>query len=171
MAELAAARPHGDRLRYLAGCKCAECRAANSQYECQRAQARKNGDWNGIVLADEARAHLRKLSRAGLGRHTIAEASGIAASIIQAIRGGTKRNIRARTARRLLSVTADAIADRGLVKADGLWKRIHKLLQEGFTKTELAKRLGHGVAIQFGKKRVTARSDFDVARFYDQVMN
>ena len=38
--ELARQRPHGDRLRYMAGCRCPACRGANSAYERLRARAR-----------------------------------------------------------------------------------------------------------------------------------
>jgi hypothetical protein len=61
-ADLALTRQHGDRLRYLAGCHCSECRGANTAYERTRSAARKAGDWNGIVPADKARAHLAALS-------------------------------------------------------------------------------------------------------------
>jgi len=40
---------------------------ANSRYETERAVARKNGDWNGIVDARAARRHISKLSKAGIG--------------------------------------------------------------------------------------------------------
>ena len=55
--ELAAKRPHGDRLRYVAGCRCDLCRKANSTYERERQKARAAGDWNGIVDAAKARQH------------------------------------------------------------------------------------------------------------------
>lgn len=68
VAELAADRPHGDRLRYMAGCRCKECRAANTAYETQRALARKAGDWNGVVSAARARSHIAVLSAAPTSR-------------------------------------------------------------------------------------------------------
>lgn len=51
IAQLAANRDHGDRVRYLAGCRCTDCRRANSAYESARQKARAAGDWNGFVLA------------------------------------------------------------------------------------------------------------------------
>ena len=63
-ADLSATKPHGTRLKYMGGCKCMLCRAANSRYETERAVARKNGDWNGIVDARAARRHILKLSKA-----------------------------------------------------------------------------------------------------------
>ena len=53
--ELAAEKPHGTRLRYIAGRHCFQCRRANSDYERQRKAARLAGDWNGLVPAERAR--------------------------------------------------------------------------------------------------------------------
>ncbi len=56
--ELARNRPHGDRLRYMAGCRCPACRGANP-----------------IVPADAARAHIHPLGarRARhIGEHCLA---------------------------------------------------------------------------------------------------
>src|SRR5260370_12030990 len=78
--ELAADKSHGTRLKYMGGCKCIPCRAANSRYEVERSAARKAGDWNGIVDADRARTHIRKLSKAGVGYKPVADAPGVARS-------------------------------------------------------------------------------------------
>ncbi len=59
--DLAATCPHGDRLRFLAGCCCEHGRVANAQYERKRQQARGEGDWNGIVSATAAQNHMRQL--------------------------------------------------------------------------------------------------------------
>lgn len=48
---LAATKQHGTRIRYMGGCRCLPCRAANSRYECER-QARRNlGLANGRELS------------------------------------------------------------------------------------------------------------------------
>jgi hypothetical protein len=77
-ADLSATKPHGTRLKYMGGCKCMLCRAANSRYETERAVARKNGDWNGIVDARAARRHILKLSKAGVGYKSVADAASVA---------------------------------------------------------------------------------------------
>ena len=69
-AVLAQQRPHGDRLKYVGGCRCAECRKANTEYEKARAKARRAGDWNGIVSAKKARQHILQLRLAG-GRERV----------------------------------------------------------------------------------------------------
>jgi hypothetical protein len=65
-AVLAVGKPHGTRIKYLGGCRCLLCRAANSRYECDRARLRRLGLANGIVDAAPARAHLFKLSNVGI---------------------------------------------------------------------------------------------------------
>jgi hypothetical protein len=111
VAELAADRPHGHRLRYLAGCRCFHCRRANSDYERERAAARAAGDWNGIVDAAPARRHILALSRRGVGRRMVAAASDVGLSVIADIRTGRKMRIRARTERQA-DMGADCVAAR-----------------------------------------------------------
>lgn len=102
-AELAADKPHGTRLRYIGGCKCFQCRRANSDYERDRKAARLAGDWNGFVPADRARAHLMSLSRSGVGKRAVQAASDVCMTVLQDIRTGKKAQIRARTERRILA--------------------------------------------------------------------
>ena len=140
--ELAESRPHGDRVRYLGGCRCAECRRANTEYEKARYAARKSGDWNGIVDAAPSRAHLRKLARLGIGRRTVAAATDVALSVITDIRQGRKLRIRARTERKILAVTKACASDAALVPARRTWRLIEQLLEEGYTKQRIARDLG-----------------------------
>ena len=168
--ELAANRPHGVRLRYLAGCRCLKCRMANSNYETTRARARKAGDWNGLVDAGPARRHLAKLSRAGVGYKTVADAASVARSVVAKIRTGERTQVRARTARRLLGVTPDARADSSHVPAGPTWRLIRQLQEEGFTKTRIAQELGVGRAIQFRRTHVLARTALAVEKLWRRYM-
>jgi len=159
IAELGGDRPHGTRLRYLAGCKCFHCRRANSDYERERQKAREAGDWNGVVDADRARAHLRKLARRGVGKRMVASVSDVALSVLQDVRSGRKRRIRARTERKILAVTTAARGDAVHVPAGPTWERIQWLLDEGFTKARIARELGaKRPALQVNRHRVTVRT-------------
>jgi hypothetical protein len=165
--KLAAQKPHGIRLKYLAGCRCLPCRAANSRYECERAKARRNGDWNGLVPADLARRHILRLSKQGVGRRAVAAASDVPASIIAQIRCGRRTQIRKQTLNRILEVTNLAVSDAALVPAVKTWRQINTLLEEGFSKAELARRLGFASpALQLGKNRILARSAARVDRLF-----
>jgi hypothetical protein len=159
IAELAADRPHGHRLRYLAGCRCFHCRRSNSDYERERQAARAAGDWNGIVDAASARRHILALSRMGVGRRMVAAASDVAESVIADIRTKRKLRIRARTERRILAVTPAYRGDAALVPAKRTWERIEWLLDEGFTKSRIALELGRKTrALQLNREWVTARN-------------
>lgn len=159
VAELGGSRPHGTRLRYLAGCKCFHCRRANSDYERERQKAREAGDWNGVVDAAPARAHLRRLSRLGVGKRIVHAVSDVSVTVLQDIRSGRKTRIRARTERRILAVTKAARGDAALIPAGPTWERIGWLLEEGFTKARIALELGRKTpALQISKQTVTVRT-------------
>ncbi|HEV7913022.1 MAG TPA: DUF5131 family protein [Albitalea sp.] len=169
-AELAKDRDHGDRLRYIAGCRCDKCRSANTAYERTRAKARKAGDWNGIVSAARAREHMAELSRRGVGRHQVADASGIADSILFSIVAGKRPQIRARTARSILSVTVEAAADRALIDARPTWRLLDELLSSGYTKADLARALGYSTpALQIKRTQCTVRTAFEVQRMHERL--
>lgn len=170
-AALAADKPHGTRLKYMGGCKCMLCRAANSRYETERAVARKNGDWNGIVDASAARRHVLKLSKSGVGYKSVADAASVGHTIVLEVRTGRRLRIRARTERSILAVTKAAYAGGALLDGDPTWRKINKLLAEGFSKAELARRLGFkSPAIQFKRFEVTGKTAARVDRFYRTIM-
>jgi hypothetical protein len=171
--DLAARHPHGVRVRYICGCRCMLCRAANSRYQTQRDLAKKNGDWNGIIPALRAREHLKMLQRRGIGRRLVAEICGVSQSMLADIKQQRKLNIRARTERAILSVTLEARANKTLVKASHTWALLNSLLREGFTQTDLARRLGSRAktpALQIRGHVVTAENAMKVERLYRQVM-
>jgi len=101
---LAEEKPHGTRMRYMAGCRCRHCRTANAEYMRTRARARREGDWNGLVPAPPARRHIKMLSQLGIGRIVLAKMCGIAQTTIQEIKSGTKRSIRKHTETAILSI-------------------------------------------------------------------
>ena len=158
IAELVEDRPHGDRIRYLSGCRCALCRQANTAYERERRLARKAGDWNGIVDATKAREHLLALSACGVGRRAVSAATDISEAVLLAIRTGKKLKLRARTERRILSVTADMASDHALVDASSTWQLVRELKQAGITLTRIAIEMGNkGRGLQLSKDRITVK--------------
>lgn len=159
--------PHGRRARYCAGCRCDDCRRANREYEQSRVRARIGGDWNGLRPADAARAHLLKLRRQGVGLRIVEDASGVARSILLAIVQRKRRQVRARTERKILGVTSAARGDATLISARDTWQRIGWLLEEGFTKRQLSKLIGQGGrALQLGRERITVRNAAKVERLW-----
>lgn len=129
--------------------------------------------WNGLVDAKRARAHLRRLSRQGVGYKTVADAAVVSPTIVAKILNGKKHSVRADTERRILDVTVDARADKALVDAGPTWKLIDRMLapEVGFSKAELAHRLGYArAALQLRRDRITLRNAERVRKFYEAVM-
>lgn len=172
VSELASTRECGDRLRYLAGCRCDLCRKANTAYERDRQKARAEGDWNGIVSAEKARAHLLWLSGHGVGRRAVGAATDISDSILSNIRSGRKLQIRARTERKILAVTLSVASDHSLIPADTSWKLINELLSAGFTKSAIAKGLGLvRPVLQISRGQVTVRNAYLVEQLHARLIN
>jgi hypothetical protein len=99
----------------------------------------------------------------------VAEKTGVSQTIIAEIKSDTTRRIRKDTERKILSVSIKSAKDGAYIDAKPTWTLIRKLLKEGFTKKELAKRIGLGNSIQLGKERVTAKSAAKVRRFYNLI--
>ncbi len=169
-AVLAAAKPHGTRIRYVGGCRCLPCRAANSRYETERAAQRRMGLGNGLVPAKRARRHLSALSAKGVGRRAVAEASGVSATILMLVKSGRRTQIRSDTERRILAVNTGCASDGALISAQSTWRLIDRLLDEGFSRKELARRLGYRSGLQLNRARITVRNAGRVRRFYDRIM-
>ncbi len=172
--EVLASRPHGTRVRYVAGrCRCEPCRAANAAYQRGRDEAKRAGGWNGLVSARRSRAHLVMLSAAGIGRRTVADISGVALATLLEVKLGRKRRVRAATERSILRVTREAMTDARLVPAREAWALLDELLERGFTKTDLARRLGSKgkmPALQLRRDFVTARNAARVRRLYRELV-
>jgi hypothetical protein len=168
---LAARKPHGTRLRYVAGCKCVPCRAANSRYETRRAELRRCGLANGIVDAGRTRDALLAFRERGIGYKRVARNAGVSFTVLACVLNGRRRNVRAMTEKRVLELgDRGGHADHAVVSARRTWSQIDRLLEEGFTKTALARRLGVGKAIQFRRDRVLASTARKVERLYRELM-
>ena len=167
-----AEEPHGTRRRYLGGCRCVPCRAANSRYSSERAAAQRAGDWRGFVPATLVLGHIRKLRKAGIGYRAIAAAAGLAKSTIAMILTGEREQIRKHHADRILAVDRTAVADCALVPAGRTWTLLNELLEAGYTKTFLAKQLGSRAkrpSLQIGTHGITALTASKVERLYRRI--
>ena len=167
-----AEEPHGTRHRYLGGCHCVPCRAANSRYSTERAAAQRAGDWRGLVPAEPVLKHIAKLSKAGVGYKAVAAAAGLARSTMQKIITGKQRKIRKHHADRILAVDRTAVADCALVPAGRTWTLLNELLEAGYTKTFLAKQLGNRAkrpSLHIQADRITALTASKVERLYRRI--
>lgn len=164
---VASRREHGSRARYISGCRCLQCRAANSRYSCSREAARNLGDCREVVSAERAVAHLRKLSKLGVGYKTVADAASVARGIVADILAGRRTRIRKNTEYQILMVDSEARAGGSLVRAKNTWKLIRALLTRGYTKAQLARWLGYkSPALQIRKDWITWRRAVAVEKLY-----
>ena len=158
---------HGTRSRYIAGCKCLLCRAANSRYSSERERLRKAGDTRDIVPALAARAHILRLAKKGIGYKQVSAAASVAISIMAQIRNGKRLRIRQSTERAILAVDESARGDAALIPAGPTWRKLNDLIERGFTKTQLGAWLGSTAkvpSLQVNARRITARTAMKVER-------
>jgi hypothetical protein len=165
-------RPHGTRLRYMSGCKCHPCRAANSRYEAERLAARKAGDWNGLVLTSRARDHIFKLRGQGVGYKRVAIVAGVSKTVIANIISGRKKKIRGRTERKILRVKPTAISQAVLLPAAPFWKLINELRKEfGYSKAHIASLIlgKKAKSLQLNQRLITAKNAFRIIRLHEKL--
>ncbi|HUE29887.1 MAG TPA: hypothetical protein VMR79_03380 [Verrucomicrobiae bacterium] len=151
------------------GCPWGSFLRKDSQIVCLRCRAESVADY--LVDAGKCRRKIRALRKRGIGRRSIADAAGVASSSIGEISRGTKTQVRLSTEARILNLDAGAAAGGTIVDASPTQRLIGRLLEEGFTRRELAKRLGYkSPALQLGGERILARNALRVAKFYRAIM-
>jgi len=167
-AELAAGKPCGTRVRYYAGCRCAECKAANTTYERERQAARARGETNRLVSAERARAHLAALSAAGVGRKTAADAAKVSASTVSKVIDGQRLKIREQAERRILAVTPATAADGARTDGAPTWLLLDELLASGYSRARLSTELlGYpSRSLQISRAQVTVRTAEQVRQLH-----
>ena len=164
--------PHGTRHRYLGGCRCVPCRAANSRYSCERAAAQRAGDWRGFVPAALVLGHIQQLRKGGIGYKAIAAAAGLAKSTLAMILTGKRLLIRRHHAIRILRVNRSAVVDCAVVPAGPTWRLLNELREAGYTKTFLAKQLRSRAkrrSLQIEARWITALTASKVERLYRRI--
>lgn len=164
------AGPCGRRAKYVSGCRCVECTQANREYNAKRVrEIIRTGETGQLVDVTQARRHIYRLSRLGCGYKQVADAAGVAKSIVAAIRCGRRQQVRKCTADRILNVDPAAAADHALVNASPTWRLIDELLSDGYRKAWLSEWLGNKRSLQIGKEKVTVRTAAKVRKLYDDL--
>lgn len=144
-------------------CRCAPCRYAASA--ARRAQQ---------PLRDPRpiQAHLHALSAAGIGYRRAAALAGVAENTVYQILTLSRRPT-ARTAERLLAVSADAGPAQRLSDATGSRRRLQALQAIGWTVREVSDATGHNepmlVQITGRKRRVAPATVASIAAVYDRL--
>jgi hypothetical protein len=126
---------HGDRLAYRRGCRCLRCARAEALYR------RALRDRSPQVDCGPARRHLVALAEHGVGLTQAAHLSGIPRSTLQDIRNGVRRSMPPALLAAVLDIPAQPALG-ALTKAWRTRRLVAWFLLEGFTKAEVARRLG-----------------------------
>lgn len=91
-------------------------------------------------------------------------------SVLQRIKNGQHRFIKKSSARKVLDVTADAVADHGRIKAGHTYRMIDRLLRSGFTYTSLSVRSGVARSVLSHRKEyVTAKTKMKIEKLYNVI--
>lgn len=142
---------HGTYASYAAcGCGCEPCSAAaRVQRATDRERRRREGP--AFVPIELVRAHVEELRSHGIGTRRLAEVSGVSARLIQAVvtgtrgpRDGEQLTVNRRAAAALMAVRPSAalVAPSRLIDATGTRRRLQALLAIGWSRAELARRMG-----------------------------
>jgi len=168
---LYAGYPHGQRYRYLAGCRCLPCRAANSRYSCARYQAAKAGDGNPLVPKRRLLARIKLWTGRGVGYKRLAGIAGIAKSTLaKAAYCEGKHYVRRDTEKRILAIRwEDVLAwgGRGFLDAAPTHRQVRWLVANGAKRGWIGRALGNQTAtLQLKGKRVSTANAAGVDRLY-----
>lgn len=166
-------KPHGTRPKYNSGCRCADCRRANTQYEIRRSYLRKTGRGNPNVDANPVREHIHNLSRLGVGYKQVADAAKIGHTTVLKIKIGAKSKLRKSTADAILGVDRSCAADHAYVSSRETFRLIDKLVDRGYSKKQLAAWLGSRAthpAIQITRgRKITIKKAQLIKRLYENL--
>ena len=84
------AAEHGNRARYVQGCRCDSCREANRLYARKNAKDRIWNRTDPMLSAEASRTHLTALRAAGVGTRLISDISGVSRTVIARVLSGAE---------------------------------------------------------------------------------
>lgn len=141
---------HGKRATYVKGCRCDECRQANTAYQSKLAKRQAHLKFNPeaayLIDSKPVRDHIAMLRLSGMGRRQIAKLSGCSETVIMRLIGLNKdrpsNRIRPATAQKILAVQPGNLAPAGMTSSLGTRRRLQALIAIGYSQYHLADRLG-----------------------------
>lgn len=167
---------HGIRTTYVAGCRCDPCRQANTDYGRTWDRRRRRQSY-GIETIEprfadttEAREHLLWLSANGVGRRTIANATGLSSTTIGEIFRG-RQHATQRTVDLILAVGLHRAPAASRINAAPSWRLVDDLLYLGFTKVRIAREMGRNApALRLGRDKILKTSAESIRRAWEQLI-
>lgn len=173
-------RPHGSHAKYaIERCRCEPCRLAQRVYNRNRIRqmSRPDGVWQPYVDAGPVRDHVQWLQTCGVGIKTIAKLSGVAHGTLSKLMFGDlqrhmppSRRVRPTTAKRVMAVMPNHASGAQKVPAAPTWRLLNDLIRRGWSRAELARRLGgQGPGLQIHRHQVLASTARKVERLHAEL--
>lgn len=177
--ELAKGKPHGHKMRYVAGCRCRRCKRGNREYENKIRENRRVYGPNDLVAVDRVRQFLQEMQRIGIGYITIARHVGVGKTALGEIlwAGKSSRNyIRRRTEAKVLGYrpSLDTMPLNLNVAAEETIRKLCQLVRWGYPKALINRDgLGHkNSGLQIGRgtsPSVTVKTAIKIRDFYEAI--
>lgn len=124
-----------------------------------------------LVLADRARRHLKYLSRMGIGKRTVSDASHVALSSVQEVGAGRMKRITRATERAIMAVDRSAMNGQVLLAVEPYWRLVDELVDAGFTLRAIAKGMGYaGNGLQMRYDVITAAKARKLELFHKKAL-
>lgn len=133
--------PHGERARYLRGCRCTDCSNANYRYtsrlrlDYQRGQRRRTSP-------DHAATRIHQLLNKGWSQTQISDASGVGRRGIGDIVQKARPSISRETERKILTLCPGPPPPPRDVEATATVRRLRALIAAGHSSSSIAAELG-----------------------------
>lgn len=174
-------REHGTHAKYTVDrCRCEPCRRAQREYNRMRVRAIARPDevWCPYVDAGPAREHVKWLATCGVGVKSLAKLSGLPHGTLSKLVYGDRargmppsRRIRPATAERIFAVLPNMAAGAQKVPAGPTWRLLEDLIGRGWSRAELARRLGNqGPGLQVSRTAVRASTARAVERLHAELV-
>lgn len=148
---------------------------AHPKRQCKRPRDRELK----TIPAGRTRRRLITLSKSGIGRKAVVEFTGLDHRTLAKIKNGRTRYVRKETCDLIFSVPFNAYCDRALIDARPTIKLIARVQREGFTKSEIARRLSPKVRAKYkpgyaslqiaNGSKVLARTAMRVEQFFQRL--
>lgn len=177
--QLATGKPHGHKMRYVAGCRCWRCKRGNREYENKIRENRRLHGPNDLVPVDRTRTFLQKMQAVGIGYMTIARHVGVGKTALGEILWAGKTThiqIRRRTETKVLAYqpSLDTMPQNLNVPAEETIRKLCQLVLWGYPKALINRDgLGHeNSGLQIGRARsptVTVKTAIKIRDFYAAV--
>ena len=170
-------RAHGTHAKYaLDHCRCDPCRLAQREYNRRRYRAISRPDeiWQPYIDADPIREHVRWLATCGIGLKTLAKLAGVSHGTLSKLMYGDptrhmapSKRVRPATAHKITAVMPNMAAGAQRVPAAPTWRLLNELIAIGWSRAELARRLGHqGPGLQIRHDRILASTARQVEQLH-----